>query len=181
MPSVLVSNPSGYPVTLQQAKDHLRVSGTSEDALILNLIKTSTAQVENDTRRKLYAQAWNLFLDLFEDIELPFGQLQSVTHVKYYDTDNVQQTLATSVYDVDSSSDPGKILLANNQSWPSIYDRANAIEIQFICGYSSIPPSLIHAVKLKIEELYGGHYPKELEGIKAAYKSLIFPYKLAKF
>jgi len=62
--------------------------------------------------------------------------LQSVTSVKYTDSDGDQSTLSTDDYIVDNDSEPGRIVLGYGTVWPTatLYP-SNPIEIQFLCGY----------------------------------------------
>jgi uncharacterized phiE125 gp8 family phage protein len=80
--------------------------------------------------------------------------LQSVTSVKYYDTSGVQQTLSASTYQVDTFSEPGRILLAPNQVWPSVQaGRALAVEVLYVVGWTSadnIPADILEAIYLRV-------------------------------
>lgn len=73
------------------------------------------------------------------------------------DTDGNSQTLGSSVYRVDAVSEPGRITLAYNQSWPLIRSVTNAITITYSAGYgipSKVPDDVKHAIKLIIGHLY---------------------------
>ena len=63
MPSVLVTAPAAEPLTLAEAKLHLRVDDTADDALIGALITAARQHAEHDTRRALVTQTWKLALD----------------------------------------------------------------------------------------------------------------------
>lgn len=180
MPTSLVTAGT-LPVSLTEAKNHLRVTGNDDDVLIDNLITSATTSAENDTWRRFTTQTYDVFYDNFANVEIPYGQLQSVTSVKYYDTDNVQQTLSSAVYDVDIVHDPGRVTLAYGQSWPSVYDRPNAIEIRFVCGYSTVPEDIKTAIKFKIEMLYGNLFDKEYDILDNAYTNLLTPYEIESF
>ena len=58
MPSVLVTAPTEEPVSLAEAKLHLRVDYTNDDVLIGALITAARQHAENDTRRALVTQTW---------------------------------------------------------------------------------------------------------------------------
>lgn len=185
MPVTLVTAPAEYPVSLQEAKDHLRVTVSDDDMMIYTLIKAAVDQVEEYTRRKLITQTWDFFIDSFmTNIYLPYGNLQSVTSVKYYDVNDSLQTLATTIYIVDTDSYKGKVTRVTDQSWPSIYDRPNPIEIRFVCGYggaSAVPESFKSAIKIKLEMLYGNLFPNEYEQLKNTYEALLSPYRIYEF
>ncbi len=124
-------------ISLDVAKEHLRVTNTDEDSYILEIITAARSYVENEIGETLHKATYNYYLDEFpdDDIEAPLPPLTSVTHVKYYDTDNALQTLvADTDYRVDANSIPGVIELID--SWPSTYDRTAAVQIQFVGGES---------------------------------------------
>jgi hypothetical protein len=67
MPSVLITPPAAEPVTLAEAKLHLRVETgfTDDDALITAMITAARARAETVTRRAFVSQVWKLVLDQF--------------------------------------------------------------------------------------------------------------------
>lgn len=159
----LVTAPAVEPLLLAQVKDHVRVSGTDEDAYLGQLISTVTSHLDGWAGimgRALISQTWDLFLDWFPwEIAVPLPPLQSVTTVKYTDNDGVQQTLATSVYTVVSQGNStGKIVQAFNQTWPTIRMVPNAVEIQFVAGYgdswNDVPLDIRHAMLILIGQMY---------------------------
>lgn len=154
---------SAEPISLTDAKAHLRVTSTDEDDLITNLIKEVRDHTENYLSRALINQTWKLYLDFFPSvISIPRPPLSSVTTIEYVDTDGVTQTLANSVYTVDTDAEPGLIYEAYNQNWPTHRDVQKAITITFVGGYgassSSIPPAIIRGMYLFI-----GHYYENRE------------------
>jgi len=162
MSTNLVTAPTIEPLTLTEAKNHLRVDITDDDTYITNLIVAARLAAENYTGRAFITQTWDLFIDKFPTsgafIEIPKPPLQSVTTVKYTDADGNQQTLASSVYTVDTNKEMGTVTLAYNQSWPTIRAVPNAVEIRFIAGYgataSTVPEGIKHAMRMLIGHLY---------------------------
>lgn len=154
----IVTQPKLWPVTLDEAKTHLRVTATDEDELIFDLIRGATYWAENYTRTRVLTQTWKYFLDKFpgDIIKLPYPPVASVTHVKYYNSSNVQTTLVEDTdYRVDTDSEPARIEPIN--AWPATYDKVIPIEIQFVCGYTH--PDLVEdpiksAIKLRMADLY---------------------------
>jgi len=141
MKTTLVTPPTSLPVTLAETKDHLRIESTftDDDAYIRSLIHVATVQAESITRRKLVTQTWKAFYDDWpKDWKLPYGQLQSVTHVKYTDSDDTVNTDFDEgdEFSVDTDSDPGRIVLKYGETYPgdSLAEQ-NPIEVQFVCGY----------------------------------------------
>lgn len=141
METLLVAGPTGEVVTLAEAKAHLVVEHTSDDSLIRAFIDMAGAQVENVTNRRLLSQTWQAYLEEFpsgEEIILPYGQLQSVTSIKYRDKDGTWQTMDTDDYVVDTVREPGRVVLADSASWPTdtLYP-GMSVQIEFVCGYGA--------------------------------------------
>ena len=186
----LVTAPASEPVTTSEAKDHLGVTGSDHDTLIGTLITTARVALENETNRKLITQTWDKYQDRFwgHSITLPFGSLQSVTSLKYVDSDDAETVVATSVYKVVDWEDPGRIVLGYGETWPSATLRsAGGVITRFVCGYgtaSDVPAPLIQAMKLTIGHLYENREAVVVgQGITAielpqAAKALAWPYRI---
>lgn len=157
----LVSGPASFPITKEEAKLHLRYENDEEDSLITTLISAVVDNAENFTRRRFISQTWKMFLDDFprEDekslwpgtILLPYPPCISVTHVKYYDSSGALQTLSSSTdYLALTEDTPARIVPAPDQIWPTVvYDRPDAVEVQFVCGYTdanSVPAPIKQAL-----------------------------------
>lgn len=190
----IVTSPTLYPVSLAEAKEQLDIyiMDTDKDSYINGLISMAVDVVERYTNRKLITQTWKVYLDEWPEdnyIAIPFGQLQSVTHVKYTDSDNDQTTWANTNYIVDTANDPGRVVLEYGESWPTatLYP-SNPIEIQFVCGYgataSSVPDVFRHAIKLFVRDNFdnrGSNYVESFSVSHAntrSFESLLFPKKL---
>ncbi len=65
MALTLFTPPTAEPVSLEEAKRHLRVDGNDEDVDILGLITAAREQAERHTRRQLLTATWDLKLDRF--------------------------------------------------------------------------------------------------------------------
>jgi uncharacterized phiE125 gp8 family phage protein len=154
--------PTTEPVSLTEAKLHLRVDHTTDDDLITDLIKVAREWCEAYEGRAYMTQTITAYMDRFcGEILLPRPPLLSVTSVKYYDVSDSQQTLSSSNYDVDTTAEPGRITLAYGYTWPATLPDENAIEIIYKAGYSvtaddatSVPSRVKTAIKLIIGHLY---------------------------
>jgi uncharacterized phiE125 gp8 family phage protein len=181
MSTKIITAPLEEPITLEQARQYLRASLTDEDSLILSLIFAAREYAENFTERAFVTQTWELSLDAFprgREIEIPKGQLQSVTSVKYIDENEAEQTLAASVYDVDATRDPGRIVLAEDESWPVTDDQPNAVVIRFVCGYggsSAVPYSIKAALQLLVQYVEQRDVAPHLA---SAAEALLGPYRI---
>ena len=153
---------STEPITRAEAKVHLRVDHTDDDSYIDGLITTARLKAESFLHRKLLQQTLTGYLDKWpsgDEIIMPFGNLQSVTSVKYTDTDSSQSTMDSGEYVVTTETEPGKITLDYGESWPTdTLHPVNPIEIIFVAGYgasaSDVPEPIRHAIKIMIADYY---------------------------
>lgn len=162
----IVTAPTEEPITLDEAKDHLRVDGTDEDALIMGLIKAARVQCELHSRRRFVTQTWELGLECWpaDAIVLPGPPLQGVTWLKYTDSAGVQATMSSGDYVVDTLSEPGRLLLGYGKCWPMVTLQAGpAIRVRYVAGYGTpyvVPETYKQAIKLLV-----GHYYENREAV----------------
>lgn len=158
MPLKLITAPTAEPITLAEARLHLRVTGTEEDAKITSLIMGAREAAEHITGRALMAQTWELALNGFVDaISLPRPPLASITSVKYLNTAGVLTTLDASAYLLDDYSEPARLLPAYGTSWPATRNQENALLIRYVAGYASaatVPQGIKDWMLLRIGLLY---------------------------
>jgi uncharacterized phiE125 gp8 family phage protein len=155
MRQTLVTPAASQPVTLTEAKAQCRVLHTDEDTFLTGLIAAATAHVEKQTGRAILPQTWRLTLERFEDeITLPQSPLRSVASVKYLDAAGAEQTLPSSFYVADTTSTPGRIVLAADKDWPVTADSPNAVVIEYEAGYAAAPAPIKHAILLLVGHWY---------------------------
>ncbi len=170
-------------VDLQEFKDHLRVDGEDEDSGLNLKLYAAQEKLEGDTEtaRAFLTSTWDLYMDHWpcwtcgscwcrcrggscsrhenaDTILMPKGQLQSVASIIYTDSAGTPTTWPTTEYEVDTASEPGRIVLAYGKSWPSVtLKRSNAIVARFVAGWpdsDSMPFPLKAAVLLEAAHMY---------------------------
>jgi uncharacterized phiE125 gp8 family phage protein len=167
--TVLVTGPSVEPITTDEAKTHLKVSGTSQDTYIDTLRVTARRQIERYLHRALITQSWKVYYDCWaHEMLIPFGKLQIASAspgpespvVKYYNDAGTLTTLAaTDYYWVMNTTDPARIIRKYDATYPQLQQgRPDAIEIAFTAGYgaagSAVPEEIRHAMKLLLTNYY---------------------------
>lgn len=182
----LVTEPTEEPVTVDEAKDWLRITDESEDYLIASLIVAARQYAETFLQRAIVSQTWELGLDDFPSngvIKLPFPNLISVSSVKYYDDTNVQQTLSSDNYLVITNSLPGQVELKYGFVWPSTYTRSNAVLVEFVAGYgdSSLVPDGLKTAILSLVAHYFENRQPVAEGISLSTVPMHVAYQLSNF
>lgn len=145
-------------VTLTDVKDHLRIDGTAEDTLLQRYIDAATDAIEGPygVGVLLGSQQWEFYQDCFTNtIRLPLYPVISVDEIRYIDEGGTEQTLDTSVYQVDTVGNPARIRVAYNESWPPTRSGdLNAVTVKFTGGYASVPEALRAAVILWVTHMY---------------------------
>jgi len=160
--------PTEEPISLEEAKRHLRLAVTAgdassyneEDGLLERLIATARGQAETSTGRALITQTWNLYLDAWpagDFIEVPLPPLVSATVTYRLEDDSGYDNTFSDVV-VDTVREPGRITLLDGYTWPTedLYT-TNAIKVTFIGGYGGaddVPYEIKSAVLLMLSDLY---------------------------
>ena len=62
MSAILISDPAIEPVTLDEAKEYLRIDGPESDGVLERLIVAARTAIEGMTRRALIAQTWRYLM-----------------------------------------------------------------------------------------------------------------------
>ena len=145
--------------TTAEAKDFLKVDTTADDTLIDNLIKAATESCQIYTNQyflntvvEQYSDKWSEVYTLYK------SPVSSITHIKYYDTNDSEQTWASSNYILDDVSKPARIGLAVDATLPDLADRINAVHVKYTVGYgtasSDVPDGIKQAVLLTLGNWY---------------------------
>lgn len=184
MSLTLVTAPAEEPVTAAEVKTHSRITGTDDDVYIALLIEAARIYVEGYINRALITQTWDWKLDSgLHGMQVDKAPLQSVTTVKYIDTDGAEQTLASSVYTVDTDTEPGRIILAYNQSWPSTRNVIQNVTVRFVAGYgdnTAVPEAIRFAILWLVDHWY--EHRSEVSELRlsetpTSVKSVLWPYR----
>src|SRR5262245_18099340 len=122
MALVLTSGPAVEPVSLAEAKAHLRVDGSAEDTLIASLIITSRLHVEAALGLALISQSWSLFLVAWPSgphVRLPLRPEQSTDSVQLYAPVESVETLPSDTYLLDGAGVPPRLVWHAALAWPA--------------------------------------------------------------
>lgn len=191
MVTELSSAPAVEPVSLVEAKLHLRVDSDDDDLVIESLVKAAREHVEELTGRKLITQTWKYYRDGFPEgaeLPLPFAPVSAVSSVKYTDADGTQSTWSSSEYLADTKSVPARVVLKDDYDWPDPtagLREANAVEVAFVVGYGATPESVPEGLRLAVKMLAAHFYEnreavqqKDLSELPLGLKALIAQYRV---
>jgi uncharacterized phiE125 gp8 family phage protein len=137
-------------------------ASVADSAKIIDIIGTAREYYEGIFSEAYITQTWSQWEDNWpsgDRIEIDIRPLQSVASVKYYDTDDVEYTLAATEYMVDDVSHKGAVVLKYGKTWPTVTLRpAKAIVVEFDVGYSDtsagIPKNIKTGLLLIVGHLY---------------------------
>lgn len=187
MALVMTAAPAAEPISLAEAKAHLRIDADDEDALLASLIVAARALVEKTLARALITQDWSLYLDAWPrgTIMLPVAPVQEVTAVRVYDPDGVPADVDEESYSADTLSEPARLALSASGVQLLPARLLNGYEIAFTAGYGDeaddVPEPIRQALKLLVAHWFEQREPVVLgeaaQEVPATIASLLLPYR----
>lgn len=178
----IIKPPLVEPITIEEAKQHLRISDDEEDIIVGSMIKQAREFCEDFQNRKYITQTLELVIDYFpREKYIAFNSclpIQSIESIKYYDVDGEEHIFDESNYIVDTDSFINRIVLRNYKQWPSIsLQRVNGVRIRFVAGFGDSPEEVPETVKwamiLHMRLLYDDYKPDERAKLEEARNSLL--------
>ena len=145
--------------TTTEAKDFLKVDTTADDTLIDSLIKAATQSCQIFTNRYFLTTVVTQYSDKWDGIYTLYkSPVFGINHIKYFDSNDTEQTLASSNYILDNVSQPARIGIAVNGTLPDLADRINAVHVEYKVGYGTtsdfVPEGIKQAVLITIGNWY---------------------------
>lgn len=189
-----LTNPPYEPLSLQDVYDHLRLdpegspSTHPHDAMLTTMIKTARMDAERVTGRcfveRRIRQTASSFYDDLTIQKVPY--ISGSLTVKYYDGDNVLQTLASTNYIVIEDTFLPQVIQSQNGSWPVTYLRPDAVRLEYTAGYEAqgspadatgyrynIPSTILDAMKIRVQLLYDELTPDKRQALERTYELLL--------
>ena len=161
---VRATPPAVEPVTLAEAKAHLRVDIATDDALITSIIKAAREWCEEYLDRSLVHTQWTMRMDSFpHEFVLPRPPMATsgtvtATTITYTLETQAVETLDTATYRVDRHDTPGRIRVVYAGTWPAHLFDENSVTVTWYGGYgadgTSVPAAIRSAMLMVISHLY---------------------------
>jgi uncharacterized phiE125 gp8 family phage protein len=152
----VTSDPALEPITRKELKTRLRITACDFDDELDDMITAARKQVEYDTHRRLITQTVALYKDGFpagDTIEIRTAPVSAVTSVQYVDQDTATQTFASSKYVTDLDGVPPRIILLENEYWPTTESNyPKSVIVTVTAGYGSARTDVPVEAKLAIVE-----------------------------
>jgi uncharacterized phiE125 gp8 family phage protein len=159
-PATIVA-PEDTAVTLQQAKQFLRMDSPVFDAELATHVAGACGQIEAITGTRFIEQTVLLRAGSFRDLELlPIGPVQDVTDIAYLDAAGGVQTLDPDTYELFGAGLEKGLRPAAGGAWPSTRGAADAVRVTAIVGYGAsadVPDAVRTAIFLTIKALFEGN------------------------
>ncbi|MEW5421394.1 head-tail connector protein [Amorphus sp. 3PC139-8] len=185
MTSILTEPPTLEPVTLAEAKQHLRVDTDAEDTLIADLIAAARRHVEATTGRALLAQGWRIVRETVPHsgiVRLEPQPVLSIDAVTVRASDGTASVLGAEDYVMDLVSSRLRLLPGGAGRW-----RADQVEIDITAGYGTVAgdvPAPLRQAVLMLVAHWHQHREAALVGppdpVSLGVSSLVRPYRLAR-
>ena len=191
MALVLTSPPALEPVSVGEAKDHLRIDHSDEDALISSLILTSRLHIEAALSIALVNQTWTWKFDAWPNsgatVALPLRPVSAINSITVLDQDGAPTILDPGDYELDGNEVPPRLIRLTTQ-WLKPGKSHAGIEISLTAGFGAtagdVPQPVRHALLLLVAHWYEHRDPIEIGSEKMAIpksvSTLLKPYRVAR-
>ena len=157
---VRISDPDTRILSLADAKEHLKVESSDEDALITAYIAAAEGYLDGYSGmlgQALITQQWSQGFNRFpygDRFRLPLGPLQQIDSISYYDEAGALETFS-SFHGISDAVGP-MVVLQDGESWPATATRPDAVTVTWTCGFGDdeidVPMSILQATKLLVGE-----------------------------
>ena len=181
------SGPAVEPVTLQEAKAHLRLETDADDALVLTLIMTSRLHIEAALGLALVTQSWTYIRDRWPPgaLALPLRPVQVVEAVRLIAADGTPHVLDPATYILDGQGLPPRLMPLTG-AWPIPGRSVQGIEIDVVAGFGAaaddVPAPIRQAVLMLVAHWYETREVVEIgsaaTAIPAAVSNILSPYRV---
>lgn len=162
-------------LTLDEAKNHLRVDHDDEDSLISSLIAAVCQMLDGETGLygfNIGSQVWKWtgYPRCYKfEIEMP--NVTAITEVKYYNSSNTLITDDLANWELAANNEEAYIWPVSG-AWPTFYWRWDAFQIKYSVGFTEIPADIKQAALLIIAAMYDNRGDADFT-IPAAAQALI--------
>lgn len=160
---VRTAAPEATPVTVAEIKANSRIDHSADDTMLAILLQAAVDHFDGWTGtlgRCIVTQGWRLDLGGWPScrtIGLPFPDVTAVA-VTYYDADNVEQTVSSSLYELLEDARGSFIRFRDGFTYPAVYsDRSDGVRVAFTAGFgnaAAVPAAIKQAIMLLAAHWY---------------------------
>lgn len=156
----VITPADGFPVTLAEAKKHVKQDLDVDDVEITQMLASAVRYGQELQGKQYLTATYDEFFDCFprDVLTLSLEPVQSVASITYYDTAGTLQTWDESLYQYDIDADPVRIRPEPGESWPLTESRRmKAVTVRFTAGYGNmaqVPPDIKSGFLMRLAFLY---------------------------
>lgn len=153
MPLKLTSPPALEPVSLAEAKAHLRIQHADDDIYISRLITAARKHIEQRFGLACITQSASYYVDHWpahRTVLLPLHPVTAIVDVIIYGDTDTPATLDPAHYFLDNVSKPSRLVLRLGRPLPQAGRSANGFEVKFTAGFGASPTSVPEDVRQAI-------------------------------
>jgi uncharacterized phiE125 gp8 family phage protein len=186
MKRIIVSGPATQAVSNTEVKNMIKIDHSADDTMLTGFIKAASRELEDMHMTSFITQTLKMTLAAWPEenyIDLLYGPVQSITHIKYLDIDGTLQTLSNTKYALDNTTHPHRVRLNKNESWPAIYSQGQDITITYIAGYGAaadVPDTIKVAIMLRVAEIHT-HPENPMRMGRSLADNIIQPFSLKQY
>ncbi|MCP5083182.1 MAG: hypothetical protein GY948_15955 [Alphaproteobacteria bacterium] len=161
-----LTGPTAEPLSLAEAKAHLRLSADDEDDLISRLIATARRHIENQTGLALNTQTLRYSQDVrprSHSIALPVYPVRSIEEVRTYGQGNAPTALDPAHILLAAAVRPARLMLQAGRCWPS----AVRLEVDLTAGFGPAPEDVPEPLRQAAAQLVA-HWFENREPVSPA-------------
>jgi uncharacterized phiE125 gp8 family phage protein len=184
MSLILTTPPATEPVSLAEAKAHLRVTHADDDIYISTLIVSARRRIEARTGLRLITQGWSQFMDCWPPdgmIELALNPVSAVSDVITYGDTDTAATLDPAHYFLDATSNPPRVVFRQGRNPAPPGRRAKGIEVRITAGFGlavAVPQELKQALLLLVGDGFAHRGDESARPMPPAVLELINAYRV---
>jgi len=183
----VLTPPTAEPLSLAEARAHMRVDHFDEDGVIAGLILAARQHIEQETGLALCTQTLRGTLDAFpagKPMALPAHPVQSVTAVRYFNEAGSLIEWPAGEWETDLTGIVPRIAPRNGFAWPTPGQKLGAVQVEFVAGYGGpevVPQPVMQALRILVAHYYE-HRELVVTGtivneLPMTVKALIAPYR----
>lgn len=182
--------PAPLPVTLDEAKAHLRVDSTDEDGLIEALLDAAVSHLDGWTGvlgRCLEEQTWRQDFDCIQRcLRLPLGPVIDVVSVTWRNSGGEIATISSDDYALKNDGLGGYVRFEDAYSLPGDLYEVGAVTVTYRAGYSpsegasTVPAAIKAAILLMVAHWFNNREAASdlnLSAVPLGVDALLRPYR----
>ncbi len=150
MALILTTPPTGEPISLAEAKAHLRLTINDDDTYISTLIIAARRAVESRYGINVLQQSWAMFADAWPAdgiFHLPLWPVLSVESLTSYADDDTASVIDPAHYYLDQATRPPRLALRVGRVFAPPGRKINGLKLSFTTGFGATPSQIPQEIK----------------------------------